>query len=385
MNKMLKSRHCVNIYVNVCMYACTHYVSMHACLHAITLHGRFFTVAYAILRSECLWNALWKQGWVELQHLGRQWYFVFIRLGRWGKWMGASNAFFLAAFPTSPQGELQSLQNRVLVSVGSTHSQSPGTVLLAAEERWDQKEEERRHVRLETNREMSPNKFPQSLREWAARASALGKGEWLRASLRTQPWLCEIPPAFWLSPQAMRWDVRQWKWSCDVPGLLYGGWKQQRVASLLEQTRHFGCWPNIKEFSCLLFSWHCPVYYNIAEKPITFCFLSALTVGRGPIHTSRKETDMTERQKGERETYSNRDTQRQRVWADGLMNREILFISITGKANSNKQERKRSRSYVLFHMRSFGEFLWGDNVWTDIWMDCLWKRKRKQSLSLKGL
>lgn len=209
MNKMLKSRHCVNIYVNVCMYACTHYVSMHACLHAITLHGRFFTVAYAILRSECLWNALWKQGWVELQHLGRQWYFVFIRLGRWGKWMGASNAWFLAAFPTSPQGELQSLQSRVLVSVGSTHSQSPGTVLLAAEERWDQKEEERRHVRLETNREMSPNKFPQSLREWAARASALGKGEWLRASLRTQPWLCEIPPAFWLSPQAMRsemWD-----------------------------------------------------------------------------------------------------------------------------------------------------------------------------------
>lgn len=181
------------------------------------------------------------------------------------------------------------------------------------------------------------------------------------------------------------WDVRQWKWSCDVPGLLYGGWKQQRVASLLEQTRHFGCWPNIKEFSCLLFSWHCPVYYNIAEKPITFCFLSALTVGRGPIHTSRKETDMTERQKGERETYSNRDTQRQRVWADGLMNREILFISITGKANSNKQERKRSRSYVLFHMKSFGEFLWGDNIWTDIWMDCLWKRKRKQSLSLKGL
>lgn len=189
----------MGIYVNVCRYAC---------MHAITLCGRFLTVAYAILRSECLWNALWKQGWVELQHLGRQWYFVFLRLGRWGKWIGASNAWFLAAFPTSPQGELQSLHNRVLLSVGSTHNQSPGTVLLATEERWDQKEE-RRHVWLETNRERSPNKFPQGLRERAARARALGKGEWLKANQRTQPWVWEIPPTFWLSPQATcseMWD-----------------------------------------------------------------------------------------------------------------------------------------------------------------------------------
>lgn len=86
-----------------------------------------------------------------------------------------------------------------------------------------------------------------------------------------------------------------------------------------------------------------------------FCFLSALTVGKGPIHTSRKETDMTERQKGgERETYSNRDTQRQRVWADGLMNREMLFINITGKANSNKQKKKKQILCVISY-----EVVWG--------------------------
>lgn len=84
----------------------------------------------------------------------------------------------------------------------------------------------------------------------------------------------------------------------------------------------------------------------------------------------------------ERETYSNRDTQKQRVWADGLRNREILFLNIMGKANSNKPKRKRSRSYVLFHMRCSREFLWGD-IWTGIWMDCI-KGKLNNPLASKA-
>lgn len=131
----------------------------------------------------------------------------------WGKWMGASNTWFPATFPASPQVKLQSLHSRVIISLQRSYHQSPETVLFWAEEWWDKKKKKKKKVTCnweQVRKQALINCLWVRMREWAAHANVLGKGEWLKANQCRQPQTLRIPFDFLVVPtgHAFR-DVRQ--------------------------------------------------------------------------------------------------------------------------------------------------------------------------------
>lgn len=145
----------------------------------------------------------------------------------WGKWMGASNTWFPATFPASPQVKLQSLHSRVIISLRRSYHQSPETVLFWAEEWWDKKKKKKKsHVQLGASQETSTNKLSLSQnKRMSSTCKRTRKGR--MAKSKPMQTATDSPDPLWLSggphrPCIQRRETGGKRRSCDVSGLLKG-------------------------------------------------------------------------------------------------------------------------------------------------------------------
>lgn len=205
--KKFKVRHCMRIYLKVCMYACMH-VRMHVCMleHFMEISSQLHMQYWGQNVFETPFANKGELSCSTLEDSG-----ILCSLGL----AGEENEWVLPMhdswqpFPPAPRESCSRCTTECSL-VWEAPTVNPQELFLRLKnDEIKKKKKEGMCSWGQIWKWALINFLREKMRKWEAPARALGKGEWLKASQLTQPWGCEIPPAFWLSPQAMcseKWD-----------------------------------------------------------------------------------------------------------------------------------------------------------------------------------